>query len=313
MYLQQSNGSFSIIENPIFSEHRNYEDVAATFIDIDQDGDQDLYVVSGGNEWPVGDTKYLDRIYINNGQGILSYKPEALPNISSSGAVALPHDYDNDGDLDLFIGSRHSPRLYPTSPEHYLLNNENGVFIDVTSHSGKALSDLGMVTDGLWVDLDEDGQSELVLVGEWMPISIFNVEKGQLNNVSDRYDLENTRGWWNSISTSDLNNDGRQDLIIGNLGKNYKYQATDKAPFKIYADDYDGNGTTDIFLTKEVDGKEVPIRGRECSAQQLPEINTKFKTYNSFANADIHDILSQKTSPQKNLQVDIFESIVLRY
>ncbi|MEM9929812.1 MAG: VCBS repeat-containing protein, partial [Bacteroidota bacterium] len=289
LYLQNANGKFSATSSSFAEEDKGSEDTAARFFDADGDGDQDLYVVSGGSEFPEASKKFQDRLYLNDGQG--NFAKAALPEIRSSGSCVVPHDMDGDGDLDLFVGGRVVPTRYPTAPQSYLLRNDGGTFTDITNLAAPALSQVGMVTAAQWTDLDADGTAELIIVGEWMPITIFQQQGKTYENVTADYQLEATQGWWNTVTAHDLDQDGDQDFILGNLGKNYKFQASAEKPFYVFASDFDQNGSNDIFLAKE-NGKDlVPIRGRECSSQQIPEIASKFPTYNAFAAAELEEII----------------------
>jgi len=309
--LQKKDATFYLEQSPVFTKDKEKEDVYAHFFDFDNDKDLDLYVVSGGNEWEKNSDKYSDRLYINN-NGVYVKSKNILPQITSSGSVVQSLDFDNDGDLDLFIGGRHIPKEYPKPPKSYLLENIGGEFKDVTDEKGNAFNELGMVTSVAITDIDKDGNKELLVSGEWMPIKIFSWKKSKFIDISKNKGLDNTSGWWNTITPSDIDNDGDIDFVLGNLGLNYKFKASSDKPFYVYAKDYDNNGTQDVFLAKNVEGKIVPIRGKECSTQQLPGLAKKFKTYQEFANADLIDILGDENHKNEvKYKVDMFESILL--
>lgn len=309
LYTQTSTGKFSVLNQSAFTKTAHYEDVGAIFFDADGDLDLDLYVVSGGNEFIQNSTTLQDRLYLNNGKGTFELTNN-LPKITESGSCVIPLDFDDDGDLDLFVGGRLVPNKYPSAPKSFILENKNGVFTDVTQNIAPALLNLGMVTSATWNDVDGDSSEELIIVGEWMPITIFKKQNKKLVNATASFNLMNTTGWWNKIIATDIDKDGDIDFILGNLGLNYKFKASKEAPFLIYADDFDGNGTNDIFLTQHYKDRLVPVRGKQCSSEQLPQINKKFSSYEKFAKADISDIIPIKKNTLK-YEAQMFESIVM--
>ncbi len=306
----QKHGKFELKANTVFESDKAFEDMGSTFFDADADGDLDLYVVSGGSEFSQGSDMYADRLYMNDGKG--NFKKESLPKTASSGSCVVPLDFDGDGDLDLFRGGQVVAGTYPKPPKSYLLLNEKGKFKDVTQEVSSALSEVGMVHSATAVDLNGDGKMELVVVGEWMPIKVFQFNQGKFEDVSTEMGLENTEGWWSKVIADDLDDDGDQDLILGNIGENYKFQASVEKPFQVFAKDFDGNGTNDIFLARYYkDNSLVPIRGKECSTQQMPVISEKFPTYLSFAQSDLPTILGKDIENAMHYQARIFSSILL--
>ena len=295
LYVQEENGFRSSDKfSAIAGKHAAHEDVKASFFDADGDGDQDLYVVSGSNEFPLGSDLYQDRFYENSGSGEFIYRPYALPDMRFSGSVAQPFDYDYDGDMDLFVGGRQKPGLYPMPVSSRILKNEsiNGEirFRDASATVMPALEEMGMVTDVMWNDLDSDGFKDLVIVGEWMnPMVFFGTGTG-FTESPDNCGLSDHVGWWNCVEAADLDNDGDLDLIAGNLGKNYKYKASPDLPFEVYAKDFDNSGTFDIVLGYYNDDTLFPVRGRSCSSNQMPFIKQKFPTYDAFGKATLEDI-----------------------
>ncbi len=301
VYIQKANKSFTKINQKGIASDKFHEDMDALFFDADGDGDLDLYVVSGGNELPIGDAYYQDRLYLNNGKGNLTKSINALPKIISSGGVVRAGDFDEDGDLDLFIGARLLPGQYPKPGRSYLLENVNGIFKDVTEGKAKELLYPGMVTDALWSDYDGDGTKDLILVGEWMPITIFRNINGNLTKFEGNSTLSNSDGWWFSIAEGDVNRDGRMDYIVGNLGENYKYKAKPGAPFRLFSNDFDNNGSLDIVLSYYENDTLYPLRGKECSTEQIPILKKKFKDYNSFGLATLEDVYEAESLGESNL------------
>ncbi len=290
LYLQQANGTFKLFKNKAFEDDKNFEDMGAAFFDADGDGDQDLYVVSGSYEFNINSPYLQDRLYLNNGKGTF-IKSNNLPVVNASGSVVKPADFDNDGDIDLFVGGRVVPGKYPLPAKSYILqNNGKGVFTDVTEKIAPQLTNSGMVTDAIWTDYNQDKKLDLMITGDWMPITIFKNEDNHFKNVTRKSDLENSTGWWSSIAQGDFDKDGDMDYIVGNLGLNYKLKATQNEPFEVYAKDFDHNGSLDIVLSYFNEGKYYPVRGRSCSSQQNPEVAKKFPSYNQFSVADVTQV-----------------------
>jgi hypothetical protein len=293
LYLQNVDGTFMPARNQPWAAHKNSEDMNAVFFDADADGDQDLYIVSGGNEFLPNSKELQDRIYINNGKGMFSFSSKGLPIVNQSGSCVKPFDYDKDGDLDLFVGGRLIPRKYPYPADSYILRNDskNGKikFTDVTSTIAPSLKEFGLVTDAVWNDYDQDGDIDLMIVGEWMPITIIENSNGTFTKLEND-SFKNTTGWWSSIIAKDMDNDGDDDFIAGNLGLNYKYKAQLNKTFDVFVSDYDKNGIQDIILGYYNDSIQYPVRGRQCSSEQIPNIKRKYIDYNSFARATLEDI-----------------------
>lgn len=291
LFLQQPDGSFEKNDPDFWDGERAYEDTASLLLDCDGDGDLDLYVVSGGSEFELGSPLYQDRLYRNDGQGEFSQAKSALPEIAASGGCVVPADVDGDGDEDLFVGGRTLPGHYPYAPRSYFLENDEGVFTDATAERAPEFAEVGMVTDAVFSDFDGDGSRDLVVVGEWMEVLFFRNAGGQLKRVSRG--IEDSGGWWYSIAAADFDGDGDDDYVLGNLGLNNKFHADAEKPFHVYAADLDNTGNNDIVLGKEGRGTLLPVRGRECSSQQMPFIAEKFPTFRNFAEACLDDIYGE--------------------
>jgi hypothetical protein len=291
LYFQQTSGSFS--EGPLkLIPDLNREDMGSIFFDADNDGDQDLYVVSGGNEFEPDSDNYQDRLYLNDGSGSFQLATDVLPLINASGSRVKAADYDNDGDMDLFVGGRQVPGHYPEPADSYLLKNqisETGALGFVKTNTN-LLDKLGMVTDAVWTDFEGDGDLDLLVTGMWMPITVLENVDGQFKNSTEKFNLQNSSGWWSSISSGDLDGDGDEDYILGNLGLNYKYKSKEDEPFSVHYGDFDENGRNDIVLSYYNYGTQYPLRGRSCSSQQIPEIKKKFATYNEFASSTLQEV-----------------------
>ena len=295
LYIQKSNGKFLKTKSNIPVQHKIYEDIEAVLFDLDGDKDLDLFLGSGGYEFDANSSLLQDRVYLNDGNGAFTYTKNALPNYLVTPGCVKPFDFDNDGDLDLFVGGRFKAKQYPLSPRSYLFENIEGKFKDVTSEKASSIQKVGMVSDADWLDIDNDGKIELVIVGEWMPITVFTFDNNKFLPIDAKpLGLHKSNGWWFSLNKIDFDHDGDLDLVAGNLGLNYKYSASENRPFKVIAEDFDNNKTVDVVLSYSQEGVYYPVRGRECSSQQLPFINKKFPNYKTFASASVFDVLGDE-------------------
>ncbi len=304
LFIQDSSGHFIESSQEIWQQDLKYEDMGLALFDADGDKDLDLYIVSGGNEFTDNSAMYQDRLYINDGSGKFNKDESRLPTFSSSGSVVLPCDYDRDGDIDLFVGGRLVAQTYPTPASSQLLINNNGHFEMANTST---FENLGLVTDATWTDINADGQIDLVVVGEWMPVTSFIQKEGAFKKVLIS-GFENTEGWYYSIASSDMDGDGDEDLITGNLGLNYKYKATQHDPFEVYYYDFDDNGSGDIVLSYFEHGQLFPVRGRSCSIEQMPSLSKKFSTFESFGASNLDDIYGTKLNNALHLKAKTFAS-----
>lgn len=318
IYIQKVNGSFQKVNVPIFEKDKFYEDLGIQIFDADNDGDLDIYIASGGNEFNEGSQGYEDRFYENKGNLVFERNISAIPDTRISGLEVSVNDFDQDGDLDLFVGGRLSPKKYPYPSSSRILENRSASgsiqFVDVTEEKNPALTNIGLVTTSKWVDLDGDSWEDLVVAGEWMSIRFFKNNEGKtFKEVTEEVYLPEQRGWWYDIEKGDFDNDGDLDLIVGNLGLNYKYQASTEKPFRVYLNDFDKNATYDIVLSYKSDDTEYPVRGRQCSSEQMPAIKEKFKNYNSFASASLEEIYSdQMLEESLKYEITSFASVYLQ-
>ncbi|MEO1012464.1 MAG: VCBS repeat-containing protein [Bacteroidota bacterium] len=305
-------GEFKNKRISALEEDRAYEDVGATFFDADNDGDQDLYVVSGSYEFYQNPELLVDRLYLNDGKGNFLRSLEALPKVGIAGSVVRPMDYDGDGDTDLFIGGRVITGKYPHPASSLLLENNNGTFSIANKKSAPGLDTLGLVTDAVWADMDDDQKMDLVLTGEWMGIQVFLNKDNTLVKDEAYPALSSAVGWWNKLFVADIDQDGDKDIVAGNLGLNYKFHASYKKPFEVYTSDFDLNGSEDIILAKEYKGRQVPVRGKTCMTQQLPGLAQKIPTYTDFATKNLEGIVGKGIQNALHYKATEFRSGIFR-
>ncbi|WP_430428009.1 VCBS repeat-containing protein [Maribacter litoralis] len=310
LFVQQKNGSFKDSQTTFWQKEAGYEDVDALFVDINNDGLKDLYVVSGGNEYPKNDFHYTDRVYLNQGND--TFNKGAILNANRiSGSVVKSADYDGDGDIDLFVGGRHTPHQYPNPTSSMLLVNDNGQLVNQTETLSAELLNIGMVTDGIWTDYDQDNDLDLIVVGEWMPITVFENNHGNLSKINTE-DFKSSYGWWFSIEQGDFDNDGDLDYIAGNLGLNYKYKTSPDKPFDVYYNDFDSNGNADIVLGYYNKEKHYPLRGFSCSSEQIPALKKKIVKYDAFASMELKDVYGEeKLKNSLHYSADTFASVYI--
>ncbi|MBC8152788.1 MAG: VCBS repeat-containing protein [Bacteroidetes bacterium] len=292
LFVQRPTVQFLSTDEAVWQADRAADDGGAAFFDADGDGDLDLYVVSGGNELEADPAALLDRLYLNNGKGHFTKSTGLLPDLSANGSCVKPADYDRDGDIDLFVGSRSVPGQYGISPASYLLeNNGKGKFTALPSRRF-GVADVGLVTDAVWADVDRDNRLDLVVVGEWSPVRIFKNNGNSFRETTEASGLANTSGWWNTIVADDMDNDGDLDLLVGNLGLNAQLKASPNEPLRGYFKDVDGNGTLDGVLAYYKAGKLYPIAGKDELSAQMVGLKKKFVTYQDYAKSSFDGILS---------------------
>ncbi len=299
-FMQDAKGNFTKdADRFLQKENPLVEDMGVLFFDADGDKDLDMYIVSGSYELPPGNEICQDRLYLNDGKGKFARAEDALPKEAVNGSCVRAADIDGDGDLDLFVGGRVVSGAYPTAPKSFILKNNGGKFTDATEQLCPGISEIGMVTDALWTDFDNDGKVDLIVVGEWMPVMFFkNTGKG-FERINKDTAISSHTGWWNSLVAGDFDNDGDIDYIAGNLGLNSNYKATPEEPMTILAKDLDQNGSLDamIFcymLAADSSMKAFPMHTKDDLASQLLSIRKKYPTYKSFGTATMNDLWSAK-------------------
>ncbi len=292
IYLHRGNGKVFPKKSSVFDEDKEFEDVAAAFFDADGDADLDLVVGSGGNDVSM-QRNYRARLYLNDGQGNFSKSENELPSTFKNISTISPHDYDNDGDVDLFIGSRSVVGVYGLSPDHLLLENMgDGTFNNVTERLGYDLKNAGMVTDSKWEDIDGDGKKDLIISAEWDTPKIYKNTGRRLSKMNSS--LDSLYGWWNTVETADLDGDGDQDLILGNQGLNLHYKPTEYAPMKMYINDYDNNGTIEQIMTMQENGGDYPIHQKRELTEQLPSLKKQNLKASDYAHRTIQQLFPKE-------------------
>ena len=311
LFIQKENGKFTETNQKLFNLEKEFEDTDAKFIDIDNDSDLDLYITSGGYEVETNNKLLQDRIYINNGKG--RFKKGELPTVLTNTKGIAFADFDKDGEQDIFVGSRVKHGQYPLSDKSYFLENNNGKYTNVIDEKFDDISNLRMINDALFSDFDNDGDQDLIVVGEWMPITFYENRESKFY-LKEIDGITNVNGWFQTITASDLDRDGNVDYIIGNWGKNNKFHPTEEKPLHIYADYFDDNSSFDIALSKvSKTGDLLPIRGKECSAQQTPFLDDKVKTFAEFASATMPQIYGlEKLDNASHFITHSFASVILK-
>ncbi len=309
IFIQLKNGQFVESQQPGFIEDAGSEDVDAVLFDADNDGDLDLYVVSGGYNFNADDAALQDRLYINT-NGKFQKRISSVPAALLSGSCVRGADIDNDGDVDLFVGSRVIPGRYPEAPEsQILLNDGQGNFSTAPETMTASFQSLGMVTDAAWLDINKDGSLDLVVCGDWMSMHLLVNKDGKFTDQSDHYFPQNFKGWWNRIQLADMDGDGDLDLIAGNWGLNSPLRVSKSEPVRMFYNDFDNNGSVDPLICYYIQGKSYPMASRDEITDQMFSLRQKFPTYDSYANATIENILTpEQLKSAKELTADHFET-----
>jgi hypothetical protein len=312
LLVQRRDGTFGAASTHAFQADSLHEDVDAAFFDANGDGHPDLYVVSGGNEFWGEEEALRDRLYLNEGRGSFRRAAHALPDFFENGSCVTPGDFNGDGHVDLFVGSRVVSRSYGVTPRSQLLQNDGtGRFVDVTAAKAPALAAAGMVSSAAWVDYDDDGRLDLVVVGEWMPVRVFRQEDGRFVDRTAPAGLSATNGWWNTVTAADLNGDGREDLVLGNLGLNSYIRASSTEPARLYVHDFFGNGALEQILTFYKHGVSYPLAGRDELVRLMPQLRSRYPSYAAFGASRIEDIVAASDLRKANvLEARVFASSI---
>jgi hypothetical protein len=313
LMLQNANGSFTEKKQAVFTADKNKEDMGSLFFDADGDGDMDLYVVSGGAEFSPGSPLYQDRLYKNDGKGNFTIAANALPAEGFNGSSVTALDYDGDGDQDLFVGGHVVPGRFPKADRSMLLQNNKGVFTDVTNLAATAFLHVGIINQAAWADLDGDGKNELSVCGEWMPLEIYSYQNGQFvkkqhsvhiilpSKKDTLISMDALSGWWYNMKAEDLDNDGRMDFVMGNRGLNSLIKGNINEPCTIYAKDFDNNGSYDAVLGYYNQGKCYPLFSRDQLIDQVPSMRKKFVRYKDYSGKTLDEIFTE--NEKKDMEV----------
>ncbi len=295
LYVQDRMGGFIRTNRTLFEEDKISEDTGCAFFDADGDGDMDLYVSSGGNEFPNSSSALRDRLYMNNGEGEFSKSGQLLPaGKYESTACVQPADYDGDGDMDLFVGIRLRPFLYGIPVNGYLLENDShGLFTNVSDRKAPDLTNIGMITDMAWADVDRDGDQDMVIVGDWMPVKLFINEGGTFSDQSDAFGLSHTEGWWNAILAKDLDGDGYTDFVLGNHGLNSRFKASTEQPVTMYVNDFDMNGSVEQIICTFNGDSAYPLVMKDDLVKQIPALKRKYPAFADYREQTIEDLFSE--------------------
>ncbi|WP_080238071.1 VCBS repeat-containing protein [Spirosoma rigui] len=299
-FLQQANSHFIRRDRPVKAP----EETGVLLLDVDGDGDLDLYSVHGSTEFGRNEAMYQDSLYLNDGHGNFRSAPNALPRTTASGSCVVAADYDHDGDLDLFVGGRVVPQRYPESARSYILRNDsrNGQvrFTDVTAQLAPGLAQIGLVCAALWTDVDNDSWPDLLLAGEFMPITLYKNAKGQslVSQATQQPALQAASGFWNSLTPGDFDNDGDVDYVAGNLGLNSRMQATASQPVSVYAADFDANGSFDPIITLFNGPTEYPLHPRDALTDQIPSFKKRMTSYSAYGKLSLNDLLTSDERKQ---------------
>jgi enediyne biosynthesis protein E4 len=292
LYLQNAAGKFIKKEQAAFKPFFQFEEVAVSFFDCDKDGDMDLLVCPGGNNHPMNSRELQVRLYKNDGKGNFTLDAAAFPNMSMNISVAIANDFNGDGFSDLFIGARSYPGIYGKDPQSYLLVNDGkGHFTDIAQANNNDIAHIGMVTGAVWADIIGDAQKELIIVGEWMAPRIFSFHNNKFEEV--KTNISNKFGWWQTIGVADINNDGKQDLILGNIGENFYLNPKEDSPAKLWMNDYDNNGDLDKLMTYTISGKDMPVFLKRDMQDQLPGLKKENLKHSDYANKAIQDLFAK--------------------
>ena len=298
LYLGQDDERFYLSASQPWKVDQGEEDAHSLFFDADGDGDLDLYVVSGGLQTPATNPSFQDRLYLNLGNGDFIKSPEGLPSENVPGSCVVASDFDQDGDLDLFVGGRHAGLNYPYLTQSFILRNEsqgNAVkFVVATDEVNADLKYSGMVTDALWTDFNKDSWPDLLVVGEFMPVTLYINQEGKLKSCPDCLENQYSEGWWTSVDQADVDGDGDMDYLLGNLGDNFQIKASEQEPVEVFAGDFNQDGRMDPFLCYYIQGKSYPLISRDELFEQINGLQKKFLRYEDYADASLETVTNKE-------------------
>lgn len=314
LFIQNNDGSFSPPQRTPFENDANSEDVDCEFFDATGNGLADLYVVSGGNSFSSGSSALLDRFYMNEGDGVFVKTEQPLPTTRGfePGSVVASHDFNKDGNMDLFVGTRLKPFAIGLPVNGYLLAGDGeGGYTDVTEEWAPGLLEIGMITDALWADITGNNEKELVIVGEWMPVTVFSSDGSGFKNITEELGFNRTSGWWNAIAAGDIDGNGRIDLVGANHGSNSMFRPKPDYPVQMWVNDFEENGVIGQILTTQKNGKYYPVALRHDLIEELPSLREKYPDYSSYAGQTVDQIFSEEKLNNANLlRAEILESSV---
>jgi enediyne biosynthesis protein E4 len=306
----QNNGKLILKPNPEFDNAAFFEDTSVEFFDADGDGDQDLFVGTGGNESNQEERLYINRLYLNDGKGNFSFNNKAIPFNGMNTSCVAPHDYDNDGDIDLFVGNRSQPKKYGLIPPQQILeNNGKGIFKNVTKVIAREIEYAGMARKAIWEDVDGDKIKELILVGDWMNPKVYRIRNKAFTEI--KTGLENYRGFWGALRSEDIDNDGDKDLILGNIGENFALKTSENEPLKLWVGDFDDNQLLDKIFTKTFEGKDVPVFLKREMMEQFPKLKAQNLKHSEYAKRSIEDLFDRnQMKKSQQTEVNTLKSVI---
>ena len=311
LMIQRRNGNFEPVDKSLFEEDKISEDTDCAFFDADGDGDNDLYVASGSNQFPESSSALGDRLYMNNGKGHFEKSKQVLPaGKYESTSCVRAQDFDNDGVMELFVGIRLKPFLYGVPVSSYILENDGkGKFTNVTQQIAPELKDVGMVRDMLWEDVDRDGDQDMILAGEWMPLKVFLNENNRFSEKKDAFGSEKTEGWWNCLAAGDFDSDGDMDFIAGNHGLNSRFKTSPEKPVSMYINDFDLNGSAEQIICTYDGDKSYPMALKHDLVGQIPALAQKYPKYELYKDQQITDVFTpEQLKNSVHLEVYLLET-----
>jgi hypothetical protein len=311
LLMQRNNGTFEPVNKSLFEEDKISEETDCAMFDADGDGDIDLYVASGGNEFPESSSALSDRLYFNDGKGKLTKSSQILPaGKYESTSCVRPADFDKNGTIELFVGIRLKPFEYGVPANGHLLKNDGkGNFTDITSEIAPELKNIGMIRDMLWEDVDGDGDPDMIIAGDWMSLKIFSNENGKFREKTNSFEPLKTQGWWNSLAAGDFNGDGHIDFIAGNHGLNSRFKASPQKPVSMYVNDFDLNGTVEQIICTYDGDKSFPLALKHDLTKQIPELEKKYPKYELYKDQQITDIFTpEQLKNSIHLDVNLLET-----